>query len=958
MKFRKTSAFLCSFCLLCSMTSGAVASAGFSEDTIKGTFVQSTVKDGVNAYGIETYSYSDSLFKVSADNYQTQLATASAYLAMASGNSSRIDETHMPDRDVRAFLEDIGFSNIETNADYYVIPTADTMGVACASKTITDENGKICTLLAIAPRSSGYGAEWASNFKLGAEGNAAGFAEGSQKVLDFIRAYAANYAVSGNLKVWISGYSRGGAVANLTAAALIDNPVSVFGENVALTSENIYTYTFEAPMAAETANTPRDEKYQNIYNIISKNDLIPLLAPENLGFDRYGTDHILEDNVSQMAMLQQLSQINPLLYYGYLNGYSPDGFQKRLLGMTMLNTTEEYPVDTESTNQIPDTQAEFVKLLAESMTYSVDGRTEYAETVEPYLTELAGMLMPAFTSGTGTDAMQEIASQSRYGTALLAYLYMDYELSRIPYVLAKYQENPEQIELFFNKSNRFAILLRVLAGDLSEEEMTVVQTFISSFSAEEALWVQQICGDFSEESLAQAREVLGFNISEECAQEMKNIFALYCSFLTPNMVTIPSVDAETGEITQTTTVIYTSFTQENYATESAYVKQHLAACYQGFMAEFLTASGVPAEIIAHQTEETACVAMPEWIENVLLGSNNRTDAFVQDIADSESCGKMATFLGNVQNILYAHSMDTVLAWVRAEDADYADYLKDEVNLYGYRRIQIQENEVTDAVIHGKVYDADGNLTAEFEDTTLLSSTDEWIRIHADWLSLPVNQAYTVEITASGAVEFSVSVGEYSTFEGNVMTTFTGDAELDWSALTLSGDETYTLYIPAVEEVSMSWAGNSGAEYYILSSAEETEEPTEETPEDEPSSEPETEETTAAEPKYSNEQLSDMAIKDYQDKTGTTPESADVEANADGTVSVHLKDDQNQTLDIYTVNPDTGKGKNSAGEDVNLPQTGNNSLGTVAAAVSAVALTVTGAFAMLKSGVIRRRKEEE
>ena len=59
-----------------------------------------------------------------------------------------------------------------------------------------------------------------------------------------------------------------------------------------------------------------------------------------------------------------------------------------------------------------------------------------------------------------------------------------------------------------------------------------------------------------------------------------------------------------------------------------------------------------------------------------------------------------------------------------------------------------------------------------------------------------------------------------------------------------------------------------------------------------------------------------------------------------------------------IDPVTGIGTSSNGSEVNLPQTGNNSLKTVTAATAALALTLLGSFAVAKSGVIRKKEDEQ
>ncbi len=109
---------------------------------------------------------------------------------------------------------------------------------------------------------------------------------------------------------------------------------------------------------------------------------------------------------------------------------------------------------------------------------------------------------------------------------------------------------------------------------------------------------------------------------------------------------------------------------------------------------------------------------------------------------------------------------------------------------------------------------------------------------------------------------------------------------------------------------------------------------------------------------SEDDLCSMALEDYKQKTGTTPAKAEASTNADGTLSIVLSDENGNVLDTYVIDPVTGIGTSSNGSEVNLPQTGNNSLKTVTAASAALALTLIGSFAVVKSGVIRKKEDEQ
>ena len=111
-------------------------------------------------------------------------------------------------------------------------------------------------------------------------------------------------------------------------------------------------------------------------------------------------------------------------------------------------------------------------------------------------------------------------------------------------------------------------------------------------------------------------------------------------------------------------------------------------------------------------------------------------------------------------------------------------------------------------------------------------------------------------------------------------------------------------------------------------------------------------------KYTIEQLADMAEKDYEEKTGIRPVNALPMINADDSVTIAVYDENEQPLDAYILDPNTGTGElHSDKSAVNLPQTGNNSMAMAGTAAAAMALTVAGAFALAKSGMLRKKEDE-
>ncbi|MBO4285894.1 MAG: hypothetical protein J5880_00995, partial [Bacilli bacterium] len=172
------------------------------------------------------------------------------------------------------------------------------IGYGIASKTIED-----FTLIAIAVRGGNYDGEWASNFTIGGEGNSQGFDEASDKVVAGFERYCNLFSIQGHIKIWISGYSRAAITSNMTAGKLLNRMVNNSYSNDAYhySVDDVYAYCFEPPMGVNTSlKDARSELYKGIHNFLNYNDLVPLVAPYEWGFVRYGTDHYYPDRLNDI----------------------------------------------------------------------------------------------------------------------------------------------------------------------------------------------------------------------------------------------------------------------------------------------------------------------------------------------------------------------------------------------------------------------------------------------------------------------------------------------------------------------------------------------------------------------------------------------------------------------------------------------------------------------------------
>ncbi len=247
------------------------------------------------------FKYTDGFFKVAPEKYQPHMATTSMNLTHVSTTVEKNgDYSHGPDN-VIEMLKKMGFTEIIANDAYRKKPTTDSIGFVVARKHIS-ETGR--DIVSITIRSAGYEKEWASNVTLGEIGEAKGFATAADEVFSYVMDhYMINNKLDkamkdGKVDFWVQGYSRGGAVANLSAKRLM---------NKCHGSDNrVYAYCIEAPQGGAGDAVEKGVDYtKGIHNIINSSDLVPYVAPTAMGFQRYGVDHYLSNADSDETKLQK-----------------------------------------------------------------------------------------------------------------------------------------------------------------------------------------------------------------------------------------------------------------------------------------------------------------------------------------------------------------------------------------------------------------------------------------------------------------------------------------------------------------------------------------------------------------------------------------------------------------------------------------------------------------------------
>ena len=220
--------------------------------------------------------FSERYFLQDATQYSHKLARLSLGVSIA---SFRWDSHDDPESyaDIARFYGEMGFDRISLS-DYEKRPSLFTIASCIASREIVTEEESF-TLVAVAVCGGNYSSEWASNLTIGEGERHEGFATAAELVENRVMGYLAREKLlNKNIKLWVSGFSRAAAVANIVGADLTDMELCP--------AKDIFVYTFATPRVTRGDTG----SYANIFNIIGKQDPIPRFSPGDWGFRRYGRE--------------------------------------------------------------------------------------------------------------------------------------------------------------------------------------------------------------------------------------------------------------------------------------------------------------------------------------------------------------------------------------------------------------------------------------------------------------------------------------------------------------------------------------------------------------------------------------------------------------------------------------------------------------------------------------------
>lgn len=159
------------------------------------------------------------------------------------------------------------------------------------------------TLVAIWIKGTGLNYEWVSNFNIGKGKYHKGFTLAEKELDEQVAHYLQDKGITSNLKFWITGHSRGAAVANLFAKRMTDK----------YSKSRVFAFTFASPRVSRKGTK---KGYENIINILNPGDFVTEVAPAQWGYKRFGKDVNLRV-VDQEKMEKTFKKVTGKKYEGY-----------------------------------------------------------------------------------------------------------------------------------------------------------------------------------------------------------------------------------------------------------------------------------------------------------------------------------------------------------------------------------------------------------------------------------------------------------------------------------------------------------------------------------------------------------------------------------------------------------------------------------------------------------------
>lgn len=232
-----------------------------------------------------TYTFDYRQFFDTSTSFDDSISTSSLIFANAiydemgfsykEGNSGEITS-------IEDLLKLHGFENVKDyklDSDY---SDDDISEIGIGYHNVEYKGEKISVLAVVIRGTNGTIEEWSSNVDLGdpevwSSDRHKGFDTTTQRIMKYVKKYVQeqNAKMESKVVYWVTGHSRGAAIANLLSADLIDSGNTVFA------------YTYASPGTTVSASK-NDTRYSSIFNLKNESDIVTCVPLPQWDFGTYG----------------------------------------------------------------------------------------------------------------------------------------------------------------------------------------------------------------------------------------------------------------------------------------------------------------------------------------------------------------------------------------------------------------------------------------------------------------------------------------------------------------------------------------------------------------------------------------------------------------------------------------------------------------------------------------------
>ncbi len=405
----------------------------------------------------DTFYYSDDWFADDPSKENKELALCSMQLVAATVTD---DEGNTGEPFLKAMgFEETGFSDFDSD-------DPDDFNYTWAKKSI--DGG---TLVVVAVQSSSdtralRNKAWKQNFTVNdpdqadPSGEHYAYAKAVDKMVDEIAALGGDGAT-----FWITGHSRGGAIANVLAARMA---------SVAEGSK-VFAYTFESPATVDEDSVNGD--FKNIHNYVCSDDLVTLIPV--WGMTRYGVTHDLKTKDTDEGLKDALTAL---------------GSDAADMNARIVTEDAVTAIAANFEEKVPD-RADYSKTRTDKWTDADGVAHEVSYSYQEAFVTLMDLVFSSDASGSFTDKLS-----SARGDLAAALVHLDAG------VKAEAVGKDASAEYWEGAKALYAVLEKAEDGDLPVSEEDVYK--IVSFAAPVLITVPEGGGEPDEELLT---DVIAYN---------------------------------------------------------------------------------------------------------------------------------------------------------------------------------------------------------------------------------------------------------------------------------------------------------------------------------------------------------------------------------------------------------------------------------------------------------------